>query len=598
MLPSNLTNLVDLLRYRAACQPEKTAFIFLNNNETEAGRFTYGDLDSRSRAIAAHLQPSIHPGDRALLLYPPGLEFIAAFFGCLYAGVIAVPAYPPHPRRPLDRVYSIIRDAQAAIALTATDIFNRLEPQLADIPALQQLRWLVTEEIAAELAETWQPPELGPETLAFLQYTSGSTGNPKGVMVSHSNLLHNQAAIQHAFGHSPEIIGVGWLPLFHDMGLIGKVIQPLYLGIPCTLMSPLAFLQRPIRWLRAISRYRATTSGAPNFAYDLCVRKTTPEQREGLDLSSWQVAFNSAEPIHVGTLERFATAFEPYGFKRQAFYPCYGLAESTLFAAGNPQIDPIKTLVVEAKALANGQVISVKIPDNASDETEMDVRTLVSCGRAWLDANLLVVDPQSCRPCAPGCVGEIWLAGPSMAQGYWNRPEETAETFQAYLAETHEGPFLRTGDLGFLHNGELFVTGRCKDLLIIKGRNHYPQDIEWTVCQSHPALNLEGTAAFSVEINDEERLVIAQEVKRSHLADLDAAAAIGSIMEACITHHELRPYDVVLVKPARIPKTSSGKVQRYLCRQEFLAGRVDAIASLKSLSPAATASLFRKPHTA
>jgi acyl-CoA synthetase (AMP-forming)/AMP-acid ligase II len=403
-------------------------------------------LDLQAFAIATSLQNLGASGERALLIYPPGLEFIAAFFGCLYAGVVAVPAYPPRRNQSLSRLQSIVADAGATIALTTKTVLSNVERQFTQSPTLQALHWLATDNIASDLAQAWLQPAISSDTLAFLQYTSGSTGTPKGVMVSHGNLLHNEQMIQQAMQHTEKTIVVGWLPLFHDMGLIGNVLQPLYLGIPCILMSPVAFLQRPLRWLQAISRYKATTSGGPNFAYELCVSKITNEQRETLDLSSWDVAFNGAEPVRAETLERFATAFEPYGFRREAFYPCYGMAETTLLVSGGLKAALPVLTTVQGDALEQHRVVS------ASGEND-EVRTLVGCGQTLLEQQIVIAHPDTLTRCQPPFVGEIWVWGNSVAQGYWNRPEETQTTFRAYLADTGEGPFLRTGDLGFLQDG-------------------------------------------------------------------------------------------------------------------------------------------------
>ncbi|MEG3960560.1 AMP-binding protein, partial [Microcoleus sp. herbarium2] len=395
---------------------------------------------------------------------------------------------------------------------------------------------------------------------------------PKGVMVSHGNLLHNEQMIQQAMQHTEKTIVVGWLPLFHDMGLIGNVLQPMYLGIPCILMSPLAFLQRPLRWLQAISRYKATTSGGPNFAYELCVSKITYEQREALDLSSWDVAFNGSEPVRAEMLDRFATAFEPCGFRREAFYPCYGMAETTLLVSGKLKAALPVLKTVQGNALEQHRVVS------ASGEND-GVRTLVGCGQTLLEQQIVIAHPDTLIRCQPTEVGEIWVWGNSVAQGYWNRPEETQTTFRAYLVDTGEGPFLRTGDLGFLQEGELFVTGRLKDLIIIRGRNHYPQDIELTVEQSHPVLQLNRTAAFSVEVNGQERLVVAYELERTSRRNLDVDEVVGAIRKAVSQQHDLEVYGVLLLKPGSIPKTSSGKIQRHACKAGFLAESLSVVGS-------------------
>ena len=564
-----LSTLGDLLHYRAQYQPDKLAYIFLQDGETESGSLTYGELDKRARAIAASLQSLGASGERALLLYRPGLEFIAAFLGCLSAGVVAVPAYPPRRNQKLSRLLAIVADARASVVLTTTSELGNLEGLLAQNSDLAAMRWLVTDKITSDQASDWQEPAVSSDTLAFLQYTSGSTGTPKGVMVSHGNLLHNERMVKIAYQHTEKTIFVGWLPLFHDMGLIGNVLQPLYLGIPCILMPPMAFLQKPVRWLQAISRYKATTSGGPNFAYERCVRKIKPEQLTGLDLSSWEVAFNGAEPVRAETLERFARYFAICGFRAQTFYPCYGMAETTLLVSGGLKTNLPVVYSVDGAALEQNRVVAARSEDGA--------RKIVGCGQAWLDQKIAVADPKSLTSCPPGVVGEIWVSGPSVAQGYWNRQLETEVTFNAYLADTGEGPFLRTGDLGFLQDGELFVTGRIKDVVIFRGRNHYPQDIELTVEKSHPALRPGCGAAFAVEAEDEERLVVVQEVERGYLRKLDVNEVVGNICQALMAQHELPVDAAVLVKTGTIPKTSSGKIQRHACRAKFLDGKLQVL---------------------
>ncbi|HAG81609.1 MAG TPA: AMP-dependent synthetase, partial [Cyanobacteria bacterium UBA12227] len=554
--------LVDLLRYRTLHQPHKSAFTFLTDGETPSRYLTYNELDGLARAIATQLQILDAIGERALLLYPPGLEFIAAFFGCLYAGVIAVPAYPPRPNQKLSRLQVILEDSQATFALTTTSLLSNIERRFAQEPTLTPIKWLTTDTLDQTIASEWQEPTCNPNTLAFLQYTSGSTGIPKGVMITHGNLLYNSALINRCFEDTPDSQGVSWLPPYHDMGLIGGVLQPLYVGAPMILMSPVDFLQKPFRWLQAISRYKATTSGGPNFAYDLCVRKITPQQRESLDLSRWEFAFTGAEPVRAKTLERFAATFASCGFRWEAFYPCYGMAETTLFIAGGVKSAPPVLCQVDGKALEQNRVVPVQDKENS--------RTLVGCGKTWLDEKIAIVNSESLTRCEEGQVGEIWVSGPSVAQGYWQRPDATAQTFKAYLTHTNEGPFLRTGDLGFVQNDELFITGRLKDLIIIRGRNHYPQDIELTVEQSHPALRPGCGAAFTVEVDDSERLVIVQEVERSYLRKLEVDNVVEAIRRAISQHYELQVDAIVLLKTGSIPKTSSGKIQRHACKTGFL----------------------------
>jgi acyl-CoA synthetase (AMP-forming)/AMP-acid ligase II/acyl carrier protein len=540
-------SLAAALALRAARTPERTAYVFLAEGEAEQDRLTYAALDARARAIAAALSRSVRPGDRALLLYPPGLDFVAAFFGCLYAGAIAVPAYPPRSPRMMPRLQSILADARPAVALAAGASLQRVRGWLERTPEVSEaaaLPWLATDELDPAPAG-WEPPAPDGDAVAFLQYTSGSTSTPKGVMVTQANLVHNQRVIQDACGHSEDSVFVSWLPLYHDLGLIGNLLQATWVGAPCVLMAPVAFLQNPSRWLRAVSRYRGTTSGGPNFAYDLCVRRMPPAEIEKLDLSCWQVAFNGAEPVREETLARFAEAFAPAGFRSGALYPCYGLAEATLMVSGG---NPGEETVVR----------------------ELGERRLVGCGHVLLDLEVAIVDPDSGTPRPPGGVGEIWVAGDSVARGYWNRPEETAQAFGATLADGR-GPWLRTGDLGALAAGELFVAGRLKDLIILRGRNHYPQDLEATAGKAHPALGDGTGAAFAIDSEGEERLVIVHEVDRHAARPEEIAAAVR---QAIAEEHEALAWEVVLVPTGGVPRTTSGKVQRRACRDLYLGGEL------------------------
>ncbi|MFE1744005.1 amino acid adenylation domain-containing protein [Coleofasciculus sp. H7-2] len=568
--PKKIATLADILRYRAVNEPEKLAFTFLQDGETPAENLTYRELDRRSRAIASQLQAMGLSGERALLLYPPGLDYLAAFFGCLYAGAIAVPAYPPRNQRNTPRIQAILQDAQAKIALTTTGIVSKVRSLLTQKTDPDALNWLTTDNIANGIEDNWQPPSIHQDTLAFLQYTSGSTGTPKGVMLSHGNLLHNAAMTYRLMEHSPSSKFVSWLPIYHDMGLIGGVLQPLYGGFPCHLMSPASFLVSPYRWLKAISDYQGTTSGSPNFAYELCVQKITPEQKQTLDLSTWSVAFNGAEPIRQDTLERFADAFAACGFLKTAFYPCYGMAEATLIVSGGVKAAVAVTKTVQKTALERNQVIDADFDDDNS-------QPFVGCGNTLPEQQIAIANPETLTRCATDEIGEIWVSGPSVGHGYWNRAEETAQTFRAYLADTDGKPFLRTGDLGFLHNGELFITGRAKDLIIIRGRNLYPQDIERTAECSHPRLRSGSGAAFAVEVGNEERLVVVQEVEFRSKPNVEEVTA--AIRQAVAEEHEIQVYAVVLIKGGSIPKTSSGKIQRRATRAEFLAGELDVIGS-------------------
>jgi acyl-CoA synthetase (AMP-forming)/AMP-acid ligase II/acyl carrier protein len=568
-------SLIETLRARSTERAGRRAFLFLDSHGNETAELSFGELDRRARSVAAALEARGDRGERgargerALLLFPPGLDFIVAFLGCLYAGVVAVPAYPPRPRRGQPRLQAIARDARARFVLAPATIAGGAAQLCASIAELAGSVWLAIEEISAG-GEAWDGPGPEPDAPAFLQYTSGSTSDPKGVMVTHANLVHNEEAIRLGFGQTEDSIVVGWLPLYHDMGLIGNVLQPLYAGAASVLMSPLAFLQRPRLWLETIGRYRATTSGGPNFAYDLCVRKVGEAEREGLDLSSWSVAFNGAEPVHAETLERFSAAFGPCGFRREAFFPCYGLAEATLFAAGG---DPAGAPVVRAfqgEALADHDAVEAAPGEDGA-------HSLVSCGRPSPGQRIAVVEPESGTPCAPGRIGEIWIAGPSVAAGYWGRPEDSERLFRARTAGG-DGPFLRTGDLGFLAaDGELFVTGRLKDLIILRGRNYYPQDIERTATCVDPSLRPDSGAAFSIERGGTERLVVVQEVERGRSEALDPDALAEAVRRAVADEHEVAVEEVVLLRSGTLPKTTSGKVRRQACRAEYLEGTLTVV---------------------
>jgi acyl-CoA synthetase (AMP-forming)/AMP-acid ligase II/acyl carrier protein/alpha-ketoglutarate-dependent taurine dioxygenase len=564
-MAARCATLVDLLRLRAREQPEEPAYIFLPDHADQPQVLSYGALDQRARSVAASLQAAGAERDRVLLLLPPGLEYIIGFFGCLYAGAVAVPAYPMVSRRRRDRLEAIAADAGAGFALAAAPAMRRLHP--FTLPGGRTVRVLGYEACVRHDACGWQPPQLDDAALAFLQYTSGSTSAPRGVMISHRNVMYNEGMIAQAMRHSAQTLLVSWLPPHHDMGLIGGLLQPFYAGSCCVFMSPVAFLRRPLRWLETIARYRAHTSGAPDFAYRLCVERISPEQRAGLDLSHWRVAFAGAEPVREDTLDRFARAFEPCGFRREAFFPCYGLAEATL---------------VVTAASAGAEPAICRLPDEARPDR---VASWVSCGRALPDTEIAIVDPERRTRVSGAEVGEIWVRGPGVALGYWNRRDETEQTFRADLAAAGAGPFLRTGDLGFLKDGELFVTGRLKDLMILRGINHYPQDIEWTVACSHGSVRQDHSAAFSIECDGEERLVVVTEVERT-VRHERLAEIISAIREAVTAEHEITVHAVVILQWGGLPKTSSGKVQRGICRERFLNNSLQAIA----------ASILTPPH--
>lgn len=507
---------------------------------------SYADLDRAARRIGETLAAQGVGGEPVLLLYPPGRAYVEGFLGCLYAGAIAVPAYPPDPARlarTLPRLRTLVADCGARLALTLSDLADALPAVVSGLPELDTVRWLATDTLPADAGRKWTMPAATSAASAVLQYTSGSTGAPKGVLLSHANLTHNAELVRTGFGTTPESVGVSWLPPYHDMGLFGGIVQPLYTGLPVVLMSPLTFLQRPLAWLEAISRYRATASGGPNFAFDLCVRKTTEQQRAALDLSSWSVAFCGAEPVRQQTLDRFAEAFKPAGFDPAAFYPCYGLAEATLIVTGGR-------------------------PDMPPKLVERDgVR--VGCGSALGDQHVAVVDPRTRLPRPAGEVGEIWVCGPSVAQGYWNQPELSEHTFRARRADEPARTYLRTGDLGFLdHDGELVVTGRVKDLIIVRGRNVYPQDLEHAVEQRVGGVRPGCSAAFAVEGEDTERVVVVAELAEGWPAD----RTMAEIRQAVTESAEISLATVVLLRARTIPKTSSGKIQRHACREALTTG--------------------------
>ncbi|MEO1350099.1 MAG: fatty acyl-AMP ligase [Cyanobacteria bacterium J06635_15] len=579
------STLVELLRHRAAHQPENLAYQFLIDGKKEGAAYTYASLDSHARAIAVLLQQKRAKGERALLLYPQGVEVVAAFCGSLYAGVIAIPVPPPDAgrmKRALPRLREIIKDANATFVLSNARIIELMAEAGVDFPEFETMEWIDTETVDLSLADSWVDPAVDKDVLAYLQYTSGSTSTPKGVMLSHFNLLHHSAYLQRACGYTADGASVTWMPYFHDYGLVEGLIQPLYNGAPCYVMSPLAFVKRPIRWLEAISHYRATHSQAPNFAYDQCVRRTKPKQREGLDLSCWKGAGNAAEPINPRVMREFAEAFEPHGFEWTTFAPAYGLAEATLLVSSNPVDETPVILPLDANALEQGKVVKAK--DNTAS-----VRDTVGCGKLVCETQVVIADPDQLTRCADNAVGEIWVSDPGVASGYWQRPEVSEETFRAKLKDDPEaGPFLRTGDLGFLQDGELFITGRIKDLIIIRGTNHYPQDIEWTVQQVNTAMRPDYGAAFSIIDDGEEKLVVVQEVERSRQQDLPAEEILTEIRQAIAEVHELQIHAIALVRSGNVLKTSSGKIQRRACKNSFMAGKLEVIADW-SENPSLTA---------
>ncbi|TRX03275.1 amino acid adenylation domain-containing protein, partial [Candidatus Methylobacter oryzae] len=579
---NNAESLIALLRLRAERQAHRTAYTFLENGEQPIKSITYGELDRQARQLAVQLQALALPGERAILLYPPDLDYIAAFFACLYAGIIAVPAYPPSNGRHMPRLQAIIDDSQAAVILSTRQVADTVRQLTGGCSSLLDKNWLTTNNLADADINAWRMPAFASHDPAFLQYTSGSTGNAKGVMISHGNLIANQQLIKRRFGHNADTTVVGWLPLYHDMGLIGNVMQPLYCGASAILMSPMAFLEKPVRWLQAISDYRAHTSGGPNFAYELCARKISGEEKAGLDLSGWRLAFNGAEPVNPDTLDRFVAAFAECGFSRKAFYPCYGLAEATLLATGGDKDTEPAIAAFDKAGLEQGKIHPALHADASS-------RRLVGCGQIAADAGqrIRIVDPESGALCGGGRIGEIQLGGPSISQGYWQNAPATGQAF--INAMNDQNRWLRTGDLGFIRNGELFVSGRLKDLIIIRGRNYYPHDLEYAVEAATDALNPGCAAAFAVSEDGIEKLVVLAELKRNRLRQSGYQAEFAAIRSRLAEECGIQADTVALLKPGSILKTSSGKTRRSDCRQAFELQQLKVVAADGLAGESATA---------
>ncbi|QEG36801.1 Long-chain-fatty-acid--AMP ligase FadD29 [Bythopirellula goksoeyrii] len=554
------SNLAEMLQSRACQFPELTAFVF-EDDEGNQQSWTFAQLELRSRSLGRWLARRTSVGDRVLLVYPPGLEFIAAFMGCVYAGALPVPATYPKPRRPSPRLDSIVEDCRPSLVLTHSSSLAGLCLDQQS-PAISELSWEPTDLVSDDQTNSFEPISRSAENLAFLQYTSGSTSEPRGVMVSHGNILHNLEAIRTGFSIDGSVHqkGVFWLPAYHDMGLIGSILTPIYVGGTSTLIAPTTFLRRPQRWLELMSETQATISGSPDFGYKLAVTKMSEAERDLLDLSHWRLAFCGAEPINPATLDEFATAFESAGFRRSAFYPCYGLAESTVIVTGGQHPSGPRVLHVDRAAKRNHRVVPVAESNGSS-------QALVGCGQACKGITFRIVDPVTLEAREEDQIGEIWVQGDSVAPGYWNQEATNNETFRAKLVNHGDGEFLRTGDLGFSHEGELYVTGRLKDVIIVRGRNHYPQDLERTAQAAHEAVDL--GAAFPVEVEGHEQLVLVFQWRRE-FRGADHEAIMHAIRTAIVEEHEIDPHAIVLIRPASLPITSSGKVQRKKCREQFL----------------------------
>jgi acyl-CoA synthetase (AMP-forming)/AMP-acid ligase II len=562
--------LVELLQSRAALDPDRTVYTFVGASSDNIVVLTYRELDRRARGLARQLQQRLRAGDRVIIAQQPGPNYVTSFFGCLYAGVIAVPGYRPRPHRSSNYLHSIARNCSAAAVLTDNQLsVSKLAGGTSD-----QLPWMILAEQEFSGSEEWIPAAIDPEGIAFLQYTSGSSGDPKGVIVSHRNVMLNLEAATCRLGINSSSRGVSWLPPYHDMGLISGLLAPIHAAAEMVIMSPTQFAQRPIRWLEAITSSRATHSGAPNFAFELCASQATAEERAGLDLTSWDVAFVGAEPIRAETLHKFAEAFEPCGFRRASFAPCYGMAEATLLlTAPGARCPP---------TVRNRSLLTHR-PSTEHQTTDTD--QIVGCGSVISNHEIVIVNPETGVPVPDEQEGEILVSGPCVAQGYWNGPAETRHTFHAAPKPGDQKHYLRTGDLGFLSGSELFVSGRIKDLMIVGGRNYHPHDIERTIdcCQSD--LKVVRSAAFSIDVCGEERAVALVETTaiRSReefvaihfpgpqgIADERMRLLFTAIRHAVAEEHDLQLYDVAVVSAGAIPRTSSGKTRRHACRLMYL----------------------------
>jgi acyl-CoA synthetase (AMP-forming)/AMP-acid ligase II len=565
-------SLADVLRYRAGAQPATRAYVMLADRGGEAESITFSGLAERAAGLAREVAARAAPGERALLVCPNGIGCLIGFFACTLAGIVPVPMMPPRRHAARDSSAAILADCAPSLGLAPKALIaGERGDAMTHFAAAADLRWLAVDDApAAPLDAVPIRAGTGSDT-AFLQYTSGSTSAPKGVMVSHASLLANLAMIAEAFGNTRTSTYVGWVPLYHDMGLILSALQSLYVGATGVLMAPVAFLQRPLLWLRAIADYRAEIAAAPNFAYDLCVERYRPGEMAGIDLSGWRLALNGAEPVRAETLRRFAATFAPHGLAADALYPAYGLAEATVLVAAGRRGEGARIRTASRDGLRQGLVLPPRDAD--------DAREVVGCGRALPGEEIAIVRPESREPLGADAIGEIWVCGPNVASGYWRNQAETAAAFDARIVgDDGGGRWLRTGDLGFRDAaGNLFVTGRLKEVAIIRGVNHYPQDIERTVALCHPALRRHGGAAFAVDAGGEERLVVAQEVERTWRNRLDQNALAAHIRDAVVRAHDIAPYDIALLRPGALPLTTSGKIQRAQARRLWLEGTLERI---------------------
>lgn len=571
--------ITDLLKYHAQHIPEKKAYIYLRDGEDDEESITFRELYNASANIAFKLTELRAVNERVLMLFPPGMEFIKAIYGCLLAGAIAVPAYPPRKNRSVERIKTLVVDSEAGFVLSTADIHESTERSFNDLEELKDLKWIVPDQ-------SWDSKNqlslkfVQPDDIALLQYTSGSTGNPKGVMVTHHNLMRNLEFLRQVFSLDSQTISVSWLPTFHDMGLVEGMMGTIYNGYTSVLMPPVTFIQKPSRWIKAFHKYRGTHGGAPNFAFDFLVDNVSDEERQGLDLSCINTMYCGAEPIRKTTFDRFIKTYSDYGITPESLCPTYGMAESTLIISGRGTQKGSYYLNVSASELEHHKV-------NPVPDTDPDSKYLVGVGRAWIDTEIRIVNPETLLPSAPQEVGEIWISGSIVTAGYWNKSEITNETYKAEIKGEENGKYwLRTGDLGFIYNNELFITGRLKDLIILFGKNYYPQDFEYVAERSHPSLRPASNAAFSIDIDDNEKLVLVCEIERTSIRDLDVESVCNAIRNSISEEFEQQVYAIQLLKTASIPKTSSGKIQRRACKDGFLNKTLDVIGESFIIEPA------------
>jgi acyl-CoA synthetase (AMP-forming)/AMP-acid ligase II len=578
-------NLVDIVKIHSKEKPDDIAYTYLVDGEDQEVHITFGELDRQARNFAAALQKVSQSGDRALLLYPSGLEFIVAFLGCLYAGIIAAPTTVPHLKRSTPRLKLMMEDANAKIACTTRAVFEKIQSMLDEDYEFNKVNWIINEDIPENIFDTWKEPEVQPDDIAFLQYTSGSTSSPKGVMISNFNLIRTIEDLVIGSEFNDTSVMISWMPIFHDMGLIYGLLTPLYAGRPCYIMSPVTFMEKPFRWLKAISKYNGTHTGSPNFAFDVCAKKISEEEKLSLNLDKLKYVINAAEPVRLQTMKNFWAAFEKCGFNYDSFVPSYGLAEATVKVSTKKVGQAPSYCTLDVNEIEQNKLVFLA-------EGDPNGYTNVGCGWTSIGADIQIVNPKTGELAAADEIGEIWIKSDTVAKGYWHNPKATLETFNASIPNYDGGPFMRTGDMGFIYKDELYIAGRIKDMIIIQGRNYYPQDIELTVEKCDPAVRPSCGAAFAIDDSVYEHLIIVQEIKREYRKNDNLQDTANAIRMAVAKFHGLRASAVVLIKPSTIEKTTSGKIQRHATRESFLHGALEVLYEWRAPNlPAKTAEI-------